>query len=121
MPLALAACGGKDDLDELALNDTPPEVLFNEGLSLRAQGKLRDSAQKFEELDKLYPYSEYSKKSLVNLAFLNYSRGKYTRNRDRGEAVRDRSTRAMRIPPTCCIWPVRPISARCRTLPATRP
>ena len=34
--------------------------------------------QKFEELDKLYPYSEYSKKSLVNLAFLNYSRGKYT-------------------------------------------
>ncbi len=77
-PIALAACGGKDDLDELALNDTPPEVLFNEGLALRAQGKLRDSTEKFEELDKLYPYSEYSKKSLVNLAFLNYSRGKYT-------------------------------------------
>ncbi|MTI06554.1 outer membrane protein assembly factor BamD [Roseibium denhamense] len=77
-PLALAACGGKDDLDELALNDTPPEVLFNEGLALRAQGNLRDSTEKFEELDKLYPYSEYSKKSLVNLAFLNYSRGKYT-------------------------------------------
>lgn len=78
VPLALAGCGGKDDLDELALNDTPPEVLFNEGLALRAQGKLRDSTSKFEELDKLYPYSEYSKKSLVNLAFLNYTRGKYT-------------------------------------------
>lgn len=77
-PLALGACSKKDDLDEFALNDTPPEVLFNEGLALRAQGKLRDSTQKFEELDKLYPYSEYSKKSLVNLAFLNYSRGKYT-------------------------------------------
>ena len=77
-PLALAACGGKDDLDELALNETPPEVLFNEGLALRSQGKLRDSSEKFEELDKLYPYSEYSKKSLVNLAYLNYSRGKYT-------------------------------------------
>ncbi|MDN3720065.1 outer membrane protein assembly factor BamD [Roseibium salinum] len=77
-PILLAACSGKDDLDDLALNDTPPEVLFNEGLALRAQGKLRDSTEKFEELDKLYPYSEYSKKSLVNLAFLNYSRGKYT-------------------------------------------
>ncbi|TYC51711.1 outer membrane protein assembly factor BamD [Rhodobacterales bacterium] len=76
-PIALAACGGKDDLDELALNDTPPEVLFNEGLALRAQGKLRDSTEKFEELDKLYPYSEYSKKSLVNLAYLNYTRGRY--------------------------------------------
>lgn len=77
-PLALAACSSKDDLDELALNDTPPEVLFNEGLALRAQGNLRDSTQKFEELDELYPYSDYSKKSLVNLAYLNYSRGKYT-------------------------------------------
>lgn len=76
-PILLAACSGKEDLDELALNDTPPEVLFNEGLALRAQGKLRDSTEKFEEIDKLYPYSEYSKKSLVNLAFLNYSRGKY--------------------------------------------
>ncbi len=78
VPLVLTACSGKDELDDLALNDTPPEVLFNEGLALRAQGKLGDSTKKFEELDKLYPYSEYSKKSLVNLAFLNYSRGKYT-------------------------------------------
>ncbi len=77
-PLALSACGGKEDLDDFALNDTPPEVLFNEGLALRSQGKLKDSTTKFEELDKLYPYSEYSKKSLVNLAYLNYSRGKYT-------------------------------------------
>lgn len=77
-PLALSACSSKDEFDELALNDTPAEVLFNEGLALRAQGKLRDSTAKFEELDKLYPYSEYSKKSLVNLAYLNYTRGKYT-------------------------------------------
>jgi len=77
-PLALSACSSKDELDEFALNDTPAEVLFNEGLALRAQGKLKDSTTKFEELDKLYPYSEYSKKSLVNLAYLNYTRGKYT-------------------------------------------
>lgn len=77
VPLSLAACGGKEDLDELALNDTPPEVLFNEGLALRSEGNLKGSTEKFEELDKLHPYSEYSKKSLVNLAYLNYSRGKF--------------------------------------------
>ncbi len=77
VPIVLAGCSGKEELDELALNDTPPEVLYNEGLSLRAQGKLKDSAKKFEELDKLYPYSEYSKKSLINLAFLHYSRGQF--------------------------------------------
>ncbi len=78
IPLALAACSSKDDLDDLALNETPPEVLYNEGLALRAQGKLAPASKKFEELDKLYPYSEYAKKSLVNMAYLNFSRGKYT-------------------------------------------
>jgi len=77
LSLTLGACTSKDDVDDLALNDTPPEVLYNEGLALRAQGNLRDAGKKFEELDKLYPYSEYAKKSLVNLAYLNFSRGKY--------------------------------------------
>lgn len=77
IPLAFAACSSKEDLDDLALNDTPPEVLYNEGLALRAQGKLAPASKKFEELDKLYPYSEYAKKSLVNMAYVNFSRGKY--------------------------------------------
>ncbi|MEJ8474698.1 outer membrane protein assembly factor BamD [Roseibium algae] len=77
VPLALAACSSKDDLDDLELNDTPPEVLYNEGLALRAQGKLKPASQKFAELDKLYPYSEYAKKSLVNMAYVDFSRGKY--------------------------------------------
>lgn len=75
--LFLGACASKDDNDDFALNDTPPEVLYNEGLSLRAQGKLKAANEKFSELDRLYPYSEYAKKSLVNMAYLNFSRGKY--------------------------------------------
>ncbi|MBO6758570.1 MAG: outer membrane protein assembly factor BamD [Roseibium sp.] len=77
VPLGLAACSSTDEADEFALNDTPPEVLYNEGLALRAEGRLRQADEKFQELDKLYPYSEYAKKSLVNMAFINYSRGKY--------------------------------------------
>ena len=77
LPLFLAACSSKDELDDLALNETPPELLYNEGLALRAQGKLGPASDKFEELDRLYPYSEYAKKSLVNIAYVNFTRGKY--------------------------------------------
>jgi len=73
----LGACANKDDVDDLALNETPPEVLYNEGLALRSQGRLKDASDKFGELDKLYPYSEYSRKSLVNMAYLDFTRGKY--------------------------------------------
>ncbi|MTI45420.1 outer membrane protein assembly factor BamD [Roseibium hamelinense] len=76
-PLALAACSSTGESDDLALNDTPAEVLYNEGLALRAQGKLSDADKKFTELDRLYPYSEYAKKSLINMAYINFSRGKY--------------------------------------------
>ena len=74
--LALAACSSTDD-EDFATNDTPPEVLFNEGLALRNDGKLSDARLKFQEVDKLHPYSEYSRKSLINLAYLNYSLGKF--------------------------------------------
>lgn len=77
IPLGLAACSSTKDTEDFALDDTPPEVLYNEGLALRAQGKLKDADSKFQQLDKLYPYSEYAKKSLVNMAYINYSRGKY--------------------------------------------
>ncbi|MTH97921.1 outer membrane protein assembly factor BamD [Roseibium sp. RKSG952] len=76
-PLALAACSSTGESDDLALNDTPAEVLYNEGLALRAEGKLKDADKKFSELDRLYPYSEYAKKSLINMAYINFSRGKY--------------------------------------------
>lgn len=78
LPLALGACASSKDDDDLALNEIPAETLYDEGLALRAQGKLSAASKKFEELDRLYPYSEYAKKSLVNMAYLNYSRGKYT-------------------------------------------
>lgn len=77
LAITLAACSSTKDDDDFSTNDTPPEVLFNEGLSLRNEGRLSDARLKFQEVDKLHPYSEYSRKALINLAFLNYSSGKY--------------------------------------------
>ncbi len=76
--LTLAACSSTNSDDDFATNDTPAEVLYNEGLALRNEGRLSDARVKFEEVDKLHPYSEYSRKALINLAYLNYSSGKFT-------------------------------------------
>ncbi len=75
--LFLGACASGDDVDDLALNDTPAEVLFNEGLALRNEGQLTEAGKRFSELDRLYPYSEYARKALINLAYLNFTLGKY--------------------------------------------
>lgn len=74
--LVVAACASNEP-DDLALDDTPAEQLYNEGLALRAAGDRRRATQKFEEVDRLHPYSEYARKSLINIAFVNYSSGKY--------------------------------------------
>ncbi|MHC5652704.1 outer membrane protein assembly factor BamD [Stappia sp.] len=75
--VVLAACSSTKDDEDFAANETPPAVLFNEGLALRSEGRLSDARKKFEEIDKQHPYSEYSKKALINLAYLNYSQGKF--------------------------------------------
>lgn len=75
--LVLAGCATKDDVDELALEDTPAEVMFNQGLALRAAGDIAGAEKKFSELDRVYPYSEFARKSLINIAYLNFRMGKY--------------------------------------------
>ncbi|MTI19152.1 outer membrane protein assembly factor BamD [Rhodobacteraceae bacterium RKSG542] len=74
--LAVAGCASKD-VDEMAFEDTPAELLYNQGLALRASGDLKGAASKFGELDKVYPYSEYARKSLINIAYLNFAMGRY--------------------------------------------
>ena len=75
--LVISACSSTKDEDEFVGDETPPAVLFNEGLALRQEGRLTDARTKFEQIDKQHPYSEYSRKALINLAYLNYSQGKY--------------------------------------------
>lgn len=74
--LAVASCGSKPDPGAV-IDDPPAEQLYNQGLGLMQAGGLADAAKKFEQLDRLYPYSEYSRKALVNSAFAYYSNGKY--------------------------------------------
>ncbi|WP_068085929.1 outer membrane protein assembly factor BamD [Polycladidibacter stylochi] len=75
--VGLAGCASNKSEEEFVMDDTPPQQMFNEALALRAAGKLSKSEKKFSELDRLYPYSEFARKSLINIAYLNFTMGKY--------------------------------------------
>lgn len=72
----LAACSS-DDADNLAFQDVPADQLYNEALVLMNDGKYRQAIVKLRELDRLHPYTEYARRSMVMLAFANYSTGRY--------------------------------------------
>jgi outer membrane protein assembly factor BamD len=80
----LAALGGCSlwsdffgDKDAI-LPDEPADRLYNEGVYLMNEKKdFRESAKKFEEVDRQHPYSEWARKSLIMSAFAYYSAGAY--------------------------------------------
>jgi outer membrane protein assembly factor BamD len=57
--------------------DEPAEALFNDGLA-RLQNKNYDAAtKKFAEVDKQYPYTNWSRRSLLLTTFANYESRNY--------------------------------------------
>jgi len=58
-------------------NDEPAEALYNDGLA-RLQNKNFDgAARKFAELDKQYPYTSWSRRSLLLQTYANYEQRNY--------------------------------------------
>jgi outer membrane protein assembly factor BamD len=66
--------GDKDPI----LPDQPADRLYNEGVYMMNEKKdYKESAKKFEEVDRQHPYSEWARKSLIMSAFAYYSAGAY--------------------------------------------
>jgi outer membrane protein assembly factor BamD len=57
--------------------DEPAEVLFNDGLARLQSRNYEGAARKFSEVDKQYPYTSWSKRSLLLVAFSNYENRSY--------------------------------------------
>ena len=55
--------------------DTPAEVLYNDGLARMNRKRYAGAVKKFSEVDKQYPYSQWSKKSLILSTYSNYEAG----------------------------------------------
>jgi len=74
---ACSQLNGEAASDDAFADDRPPEVLYNEGLAYLNEGKLKDAADAFREVDRQHPYSEHARKALIMSAFANYRRGRY--------------------------------------------
>jgi outer membrane protein assembly factor BamD len=64
-------------------DDVPPEEpadrLYNEGLYyLNSEHDAKKAVEKFEEVDRQHPYSEWARKALLMSAYANYEAGNYT-------------------------------------------
>src|SRR5712675_1524537 len=66
--------GDKDPI----LPDEPADRLYNEGVYLLNEKKdFKESAKRFEEVDRQHPYSEWARKSLIMSAYAYYEAGAY--------------------------------------------
>ncbi|MEZ5839008.1 MAG: outer membrane protein assembly factor BamD [Hyphomicrobiales bacterium] len=77
LAISLSACASKKDDDEDLVETEPADKLYNDGLALANIGKYGPAARKFESVDRLHPYSQWAKKSLVMSAYAYYEAGAY--------------------------------------------
>ena len=73
----LAACSSTDKSD-LAFEEVPAEKLYAEGLVALESGDRKEARNKFEELDRQHPYSNYARKSMMLSAYSHYKGGEFT-------------------------------------------
>ena len=84
--LALAGCDTLSSINPFdkaekykpeVIADVPAEEIYNQGLSRLQSSDYDGAAKKFKDLDKLYPYSEWSRKGLLMTAYAHYEGRQY--------------------------------------------
>ena len=82
--MPLGACSTFDNFNPFVekyqtklLPDIPAEELYNQGLARLNNGDDSGAAKKFQDLEKQYPYSQWSKKGLLMTAYAQYKGGEY--------------------------------------------
>ncbi len=75
LALTVGACASaKDEVDNTASADQ----LYNEGLVQLQAGKKADAVKKFDDVDRLHPYSQLSKQALLMQAYTQFERNAFT-------------------------------------------
>lgn len=75
----LASCGGTAaDRQVESFENMTPEQIYREGeRKLETAKKPKDSLIYFQEIERLYPYTEYAKRAVIMQAFINHKTKKY--------------------------------------------
>ena len=75
MAAALAGCSLFGGDDEISLEDAPPAEIFQLGEAQLADGDAIEAAQTFNEIERLYPFSQLAKRAIIMSAFSSYTAG----------------------------------------------
>lgn len=81
MAAALAGCSLFGDDDEVTLDDMPPNEIFLLGEAQLADGDPIAAAHTFNEIERLYPYSQLAKRAIIMSSFSSYVAGEDPRAR----------------------------------------
>ena len=76
--------------EEVTLDQTPPEQIFNQAEEKLAQRRgAEDAAVLFTEVERLYPYSEWAKRSIIMSAFAYHQAKLYEESRGSAQRYLD--------------------------------
>lgn len=76
--LALSACGGADDADTATQKNESVDVLYNKALNSYKTKAFKEAVEKFEEVERQHPYSEWAARAQVMAAYSAYRGGQFT-------------------------------------------
>ncbi|VDC31329.1 outer membrane protein assembly factor BamD [Pseudogemmobacter humi] len=78
LAVTLSACGGNRGSESESLENLTAEEIYRKGeLELETSRKAGDSLRYFQEVERLYPYTEYARRALIMQAFVNHKTKKY--------------------------------------------
>jgi outer membrane protein assembly factor BamD len=77
MAAALAGCSAFSSDDTITLDDMPPGDIFQMGEAELADGRPIEAAQTFNEIERLYPFSQLAKRAIIMSAFSSYTAGDF--------------------------------------------
>jgi outer membrane protein assembly factor BamD len=77
---ALAGCSALKSKEE-KLEEMPPGDIFQMAESQLADGNPEQAAKTFNEIDRLYPFSQLAKRAIIMSAFASYQAGNYSEAR----------------------------------------
>ncbi len=80
--VALAACAGHPDKPIIATQQRPVELIYNTGSAKLDQHQWTDAVQYFHEVERQYPYSEWSRRAILMTAYAHYEANAYDDARD---------------------------------------
>jgi outer membrane protein assembly factor BamD len=80
--VALAACAGHPNKVNIVTQQRPVDVVYNTGAAKLDQRDWTDAVNYFHEVERQYPYSEWSRRAILMTAYAHYQANAYDDARD---------------------------------------